>query len=108
MLTVNSQFIKRFSQLIGRRIPDQIITSSATVNDVMMKLKAPLKEKPIDVARSLKRRKSVGKLPSNVQFTSTRISKGAKDEDLGRKKIIYAELSYRGLLKPSEVKDADA
>lgn len=98
MLTFTVQFIKRFSQLIGRRVPDQVITSSSTINDVIVALSSKLKEKPADVAKKLFKRKRAGKLPPNVQFAPVRITKGDKDEELGRKKAISAEFFSRGLV----------
>lgn len=71
-----------------------------------MKVGVNLKERPVDVAKRLKRRKKAGKLPPNVQFAPVRITRGAKDEELGRKKAIYAELFHRGLLESKKLKDA--
>lgn len=70
-----------------------------------MKVGVNLKEKPVDVSKRLKRRKKSGKLPPNVQFAPVHITRGAKDEELGRKKAIYAELFHRGLLESKKLKD---
>ncbi|KAJ5147595.1 uncharacterized protein N7443_000815 [Penicillium atrosanguineum] len=95
---VKFAFIKRFSQLTGRRIPDAAITSSTTVGEIIASLSTALKEKPINVSKKLARQASVGALPPNIQFSKKRLSKGDEDESLGRKKAIYTELIRRGLI----------
>ncbi|KAJ5806392.1 uncharacterized protein N7503_003994 [Penicillium pulvis] len=91
-------FAKRCSQLMGRRIPDQVISSSATVGDFVAGLSTRLKEKPVNVTKKLAKVKAAGYLPPNLKFSGKRITKADHDEDLGRKKTIYSELLNRGLL----------
>ncbi|KAJ5683093.1 hypothetical protein N7462_006258 [Penicillium macrosclerotiorum] len=94
---VKFAYVKRLSQLLGRRIPDTTISSSSTVGDIITALSSRLKEKPVDVSKRLRRQKAAGWLPPNVQFSRRRATKADKDEDFGRKKEIYAELHRRGL-----------
>lgn len=83
---------------MGRRIPDQVISSSATVGDFVAGLSTRLKEKPVNVTKKLARVKAAGYLPPNLKFSGKRMTKADNDEDLGRKKTIYSELLGRGLL----------
>ena len=100
----NFQFAKRYSQLLARRIPDKVISSSATVGDFVSALSTKLKEKPPNVIKVLAKHKVAGALPPNLKFSSARITRGDQDEDFGRKKAIYSELLSRGLVQPKESK----
>ncbi|KAJ5082099.1 hypothetical protein N7532_011142 [Penicillium argentinense] len=97
-------YIKRLSQLIGRRIPDKFISASNTVDELIQALSSKLKEKPVDVNRRLSKQWAAGNLPPNLGFHSSRLSRGDRDEDFGRKKAIHAEYFERGLVFPREGK----
>lgn len=97
MLTVNPKFFKRFSQLLGRRIPDQAINEPTTIRELIVTLSSNIKEKKTNVSANLAKRREKGTLPPNIQFSSRRLRPGDKDEDLGRKKAIHTELFNRGL-----------
>ncbi|KAJ5088257.1 hypothetical protein N7456_011873 [Penicillium angulare] len=99
---VKFAFAKRFSQLIGRRIPDKIISSSNTTGEFVAGIDTRLKEKPINVTKKLAKRARAGVLPPNLQFSSKRISKADHDEAVGRKKAIISELYNRGLYVPQD------
>ncbi|KAJ5915470.1 hypothetical protein N7466_011403 [Penicillium verhagenii] len=91
-------FAKRFSQLVGRRIPDKIISSSSTIGEFVSGLSTRLKEKPINVSRKLAKFNAAGYLPPNLKFTRRRLTKADTDEDLGRKKTISEEMYNKGLV----------
>ncbi|KAJ5166647.1 uncharacterized protein N7482_005428 [Penicillium canariense] len=94
---VKFAFVKRFSQLIGRRIPDKAITTSHTVGDILAGISSQLKEKPIQVTKELNKQAAAGALPANVKFSKKRLTKSQNDEDHGRKKAIVSEIYRRGL-----------
>ncbi|KAJ5902319.1 hypothetical protein N7495_002847 [Penicillium taxi] len=97
---VKFAFAKRYSQLMGRIIPDKIINSSTTVGDFVSALSNDLKEKPVNVANVLAKET----LPHNIKFSAKRETRADRDEDLGRKKAITAELYERGLILPKTKK----
>lgn len=63
-------------------------------------MSANLKEKPKNVTKCLSSALNAGLLPPNLAFHSSRISKADRDEDYGRKKVIYSEYIQRGLAVP--------
>lgn len=93
--------------MTGRRISDKIISSSASVDEVILGLEPWLK-KPKNVGKTLAQRRKAGRLPPNVFVSTRRVSEGDNDEALGRKKTIHAELYNRGLVLPKKTKTADA
>ncbi|KAJ5729322.1 uncharacterized protein N7483_003830 [Penicillium malachiteum] len=92
---VKFAFAKRLSQLLGRRIPDQVISSANSSADLVAGLSTKLKEKPINVVKKLAKPATC---PPNLKFTSKRLTKADHDEDVGRKKSIIAELHRRNLI----------
>ncbi|CAI7604602.1 hypothetical protein N7533_008826 [Penicillium manginii] len=93
-------YIKRLSQLHNRRIPDKAITSSNSIGELIVALSSRLKEKPKNVTKSLHSAWDAGLLPPNLAFQATRIRQSDRDEDAGRKKVIYSEYIKRGLITP--------
>ncbi|KAJ5242434.1 uncharacterized protein N7469_000761 [Penicillium citrinum] len=93
-------YVKRLSQLYHRRISDKAITSSNTIGELIVAMSANLKEKPKNVTKCLSSALNAGLLPPNLAFHSSRISKADRDEDYGRKKVIYSEYIQRGLAVP--------
>ncbi|KAJ5727139.1 hypothetical protein N7493_004959 [Penicillium malachiteum] len=95
---VKFAFAKRLSQLMGRRIPDQVISSADSSAELVAALSTKLKEKPINVVKKLAKFEKAGYLPPNLKFSSKRLTKADHDEDVGRKKSIITELHRRHLI----------
>ncbi|KAI1329460.1 ribosomal subunit 39S-domain-containing protein [Xylariaceae sp. FL0255] len=86
---------KRIFQLTGQRIPDHQLPSISSVRHILQLLKKP--PKPATLTEEIqKRQKTLTSLP-NVHVASKRITKGDKEEALGRLKVMQAELAKRGL-----------
>ncbi|KAF7718356.1 Uncharacterized protein PECH_001049 [Penicillium ucsense] len=96
---VKFAFVKRLSQLLGRRIPDKAITSSWTVGEILSGMAIQLKEKPVQVKKVLKKKAAAGQLPPNLNFSPKRLSKHHVDEEFGRKKAIMSEFYRRGYVQ---------
>ncbi|KAL2860908.1 mitochondrial 54S ribosomal mL50 protein [Aspergillus lucknowensis] len=91
-------FLKRFSQLTGQYFPDPILHSISSVGQVIDHIKTELKPKPKKLADHLVGDDSLQSLP-NVKVFVKKQKPWHKDEELGRKKLIDAELRERGLVE---------
>ncbi|KAL5337073.1 ribosomal subunit 39S-domain-containing protein [Aspergillus crustosus] len=89
-------FVKRFSQLTGHHLPDPIIASARSIQNLMDHVLDITKPKPKKLAQELASDKSLKSLP-NVKIFAKRQGPRDKDEELGRRKLIAAELRERGL-----------
>ena len=83
-------------QLTGIRVPDPQITKFRTGDDIVQCLLVP--EKPPKLATVLQGSK-VGDLPTlpNVQLLDRRWKAADKETEIGREKLIRAELARRNL-----------
>ncbi|KAA8642132.1 hypothetical protein EYZ11_008962 [Aspergillus tanneri] len=91
-------FLKRFSQLSGHSFPDPAIPSISTVEQVVRYIQTVLNPKPKKLSDQLAASQRLQKLP-NVKVFTKRVKRSDRDEELGRKKVIEAELRARGLLE---------
>ncbi|KAL4990480.1 ribosomal subunit 39S-domain-containing protein, partial [Aspergillus falconensis] len=90
-------FLKRFSQLSGLYFPDPTIESITSVKQVMAHILKETAPKPKKLAENLLANDTLQILP-NVKIFAKRQKPWHKDEELGRKKLIDAELRRRGLV----------
>ncbi|KAL3445718.1 ribosomal subunit 39S-domain-containing protein [Aspergillus insuetus] len=90
-------FLKRFSQLTGHLFPDPVIHQISSVQHVMKHVLAEQNPKPKKLADFLVADASLQSLP-NVKIFTKKQKPSHKDEELGRKKLIDAELRERGLV----------
>ncbi|KAB8075323.1 ribosomal subunit 39S-domain-containing protein, partial [Aspergillus leporis] len=90
-------FLKRFTQLSGHYFPDPVVNSLATVGQAVEYIQLALNPKPKKLADHLANSQGLQQLP-NVKVFTKRQKRSDKDEELGRKKIIEAELRARGLI----------
>ncbi|KAL4930695.1 mitochondrial 54S ribosomal mL50 protein [Aspergillus undulatus] len=90
-------FLKRFSQLSGHYFPDVAIESITTVQQMLSYVNKTLEPKPKKLAEHLVANEAVTSLP-NVKIFTKRVKPSDRDEELGRKKLIDAELRERGLI----------
>ncbi|KAL1968531.1 hypothetical protein VTN77DRAFT_1741 [Rasamsonia byssochlamydoides] len=90
-------FLKRFAQLTGYHFPDPVISSIKTVKQAIEYIEQVINPPPKKLADQLAMKGSLKNLP-NVKIYRTRRTKTHEDEELGRKKIIEAELRRRGLI----------
>lgn len=88
--------MKRLSQLTGHRIPDSVLTSSRTLGAIYEYLVLDSVPRPQKLADRLHMKHDVTSLP-NVHIMSRRETPVDKDKQLGRWKIIEAELQSKGL-----------
>lgn len=93
-----SQFLKRFSQLTGHYLPDPTLESITTVQHVMSHVTKETAPKPKKLIDHLEANEQLQSLPNVKIFGKTQKS-WHQDEELGRKKIIDAELRARGLVE---------
>ncbi|RAL15648.1 mitochondrial 54S ribosomal mL50 protein [Aspergillus homomorphus CBS 101889] len=91
-------FLKRFSQLTGHFFPDPAAQSITTVQEAVTYVQQIMKSKPKKLADYLAKNQQYKKAP-NVKVFAKRQKRSDRDEDLGRKKLIEAELRARGLLE---------
>ncbi|KAL3463163.1 ribosomal subunit 39S-domain-containing protein [Aspergillus heterothallicus] len=90
-------FLKRFSQLTGHFFPDPVIHQISSVQQVIKYVQGELNPKPKKLAEHLVLDASFQSLP-NVKIFAKKQKPWHKDEELGRKKLIDAELRERGLI----------
>ncbi|PYH93502.1 hypothetical protein BO71DRAFT_399718 [Aspergillus ellipticus CBS 707.79] len=90
-------FLKRFSQLTGHYFPDPVIHQISTVQQAVAYVQGELKPKPKKLAEHLAENEGLQGMP-NVKIFGKRRTTLHKDDEMGRKKIIEAELRARGLL----------
>ncbi|KAE8374954.1 ribosomal subunit 39S-domain-containing protein [Aspergillus bertholletiae] len=91
-------FLKRFSQLSGHYLPDPVIHSLATVGQAVEYVHSALNPKPKKLADYLANSQGLNNLP-NVKVFAKKQMPMDRDEELGRKKVIEAELRSRGLIE---------
>ncbi|EIT79620.1 hypothetical protein AO1008_04648 [Aspergillus oryzae 100-8] len=91
-------FLKRFSQLSGHYLPDPVVHSVATVGQVVEYVQSVLNPKPKKLADYLANSQGLQNLP-NVKVFAKKQKPMDRDEELGRKKVIEAELRSRGLIE---------
>ncbi|KAL2807870.1 glucosidase II beta subunit-like protein-domain-containing protein [Aspergillus granulosus] len=94
-------FLKRFSQLTGHYFPDPVIHQISSVQQVIKHVQGELNPKPKKLAEHLVADASLQSLP-NVKIFAKKQKPGDRDEELGRKKLIDAELP--GMVKPLVIK----
>ncbi|KAK7991571.1 ribosomal subunit 39s family [Apiospora saccharicola] len=87
--------IKRVMQLTGQVVPDQKLADIATARGLLATIAKPPKAKTFSQEIETKKQDLVG-LP-NVAFSPKRVTKGHKDQALGRFKLIEAEFRKRDL-----------
>ncbi|PYH43415.1 mitochondrial 54S ribosomal mL50 protein [Aspergillus saccharolyticus JOP 1030-1] len=91
-------FLKRFSQLTGHFFPDPAVHSITTVQQVVDYVQNLAKPKPKKLAEYLANNPRYQSMP-NVKVFAKRQKRSDRDEELGRKKLIEAELRARGLIE---------
>ncbi|KAL2857817.1 glucosidase II beta subunit-like protein-domain-containing protein [Aspergillus pseudoustus] len=96
-------FLKRFSQLTGHFFPDPVIHQLSSVQQVIKHSQGELNPKPKKLAEHLVADASFQSLP-NVKIFAKKQKPWHKDEELGRKKLIDAELHVAGMVKPLVIK----
>ncbi|KAL2828752.1 glucosidase II beta subunit-like-domain-containing protein [Aspergillus cavernicola] len=84
-------FLKRFSQLSGHYFPDHVIPSLTSVRHVLGHARNDVAPKPKKLADHLVSNETLQTLP-NVKIFTKKQRPWHKDEELGRKKLIDAEL----------------
>ncbi|KAK8878895.1 ribosomal subunit 39S-domain-containing protein [Apiospora arundinis] len=87
--------IKRVMQLTGHAVPDHKLADIATARGLLATLQKPPKPKTLSQEIETKKQDLVG-LP-NVAFSPKRVTRGHKDQALGRFKLIEAEFKKRDL-----------
>ncbi|OJJ42971.1 hypothetical protein ASPZODRAFT_75413 [Penicilliopsis zonata CBS 506.65] len=97
-LATKFAFLKRFAQLSGHFFPDPTIHSITTVQQALEYVHSVNNPKPKKLAHQLAASAELQDL-SNVKVFLTRRRAAHRDEELGRKKIIDAELRARGLME---------
>ncbi|GKZ70227.1 hypothetical protein AnigIFM50267_005488 [Aspergillus niger] len=90
-------FLKRFSQLSGHFFPDNIVHQISTVKQAVDYVQGQLNPKPKKLAEILENNDRLQSLP-NIKVFSKRQTRLHRDDEMGRRKIIEAELRSRGLL----------
>ncbi|ODM17172.1 hypothetical protein SI65_07571 [Aspergillus cristatus] len=89
-------FLKRFSQLSGH-FPDPTLHSISNVKEVVDLILKTLNPKPTKLADQLFNKTSLQNR-SNVKIFAKKQKASDRDEEMGRKKVIEAELRARGLI----------
>ncbi|KAK8068935.1 hypothetical protein PG994_005551 [Apiospora phragmitis] len=87
--------LKRVMQLTGQVVPDQKLADIATARGLIATLQKPPKPKTLSKEIQTKKPELVT-LP-NVAFSPKRVTRGHKDQALGRFKLIEAEFRKRDL-----------
>ncbi|RJE27358.1 Ribosomal subunit 39S [Aspergillus sclerotialis] len=90
-------FLKRFSQLTGQRLSDSLISSATRVKHLVEYLDKKGEQAPKKLAVTLAESSTLQKLP-NVKIFKERQTPAHKDREVGRWKLIDAELRERGLV----------
>ncbi|OJJ66688.1 hypothetical protein ASPBRDRAFT_137342 [Aspergillus brasiliensis CBS 101740] len=90
-------FLKRFSQLSGHFFPDNIVHQISSVKQAVDYVQGQLNPKPKKLAEILEKNDRLQSLP-NIKVFSKRQTRLHRDDEMGRRKIIEAELRSRGLL----------
>ncbi|KAL2218017.1 ribosomal subunit 39S-domain-containing protein [Thermoascus aurantiacus ATCC 26904] len=90
-------FLKRLSQLTGHYFPDPVIHSIKTVKQAVEYIQRVVNPPPKKLAPQLAANQALKSLP-NVKIYLKRRRPSDIDEELGRKKVIEAELRARGLI----------
>ncbi|KAL2012742.1 hypothetical protein VTN00DRAFT_267 [Thermoascus crustaceus] len=90
-------FLKRLSQLTGHYFTDPAIHSIRNVKQAVDYLNKAVNPPPKKLAPQLASNQALKSLP-NVQVYLTKRKPSHTDEELGRKKVIEAELRARGLI----------
>lgn len=85
---------KRLFQLTGHRVPDHNLPNVKDVQSLLRMVQKPPKPKTLN--EEIKRRQELPSMP-NVQISAKRVTRGQKDQALGRFKLIARELEKRGL-----------
>jgi len=88
--------LKRFSQLSGRCIPDPLLNSDKTLRHLIDHLSEAIKPKPKTLAETLMQKQELAGI-SNVKIMTRRETPVDKEKEVGRWKLIEAELKNRGL-----------
>ncbi|KAF7856837.1 hypothetical protein EAF04_009599 [Stromatinia cepivora] len=91
--------VKRTMQLTGKRIPDNVINSSSTVEKLLQHLITPPKPPTLD--KALKQNEDLLSLP-NVSIFKKRITPVDKERNIGRLKVIRKEFTSRGLMESNK------
>ncbi|KAL1986805.1 hypothetical protein VTN96DRAFT_5458 [Rasamsonia emersonii] len=91
-------FLKRFAQLTGYHFPDPVVSSITSVKQAIEYLQGIINPPPKKLAEQLVKKDSLKNLP-NVKIYTKRYTRSHEDEELGRKKVIEAELRKRGLIE---------
>ncbi|APA07129.1 hypothetical protein SS1G_04157 [Sclerotinia sclerotiorum 1980 UF-70] len=91
--------VKRTMQLIGKRIPDNVISSSSTAEKLLQHLITP--PKPPTLNKALKQNEELLSLP-NVSVFRKRITPVDKERNVGRLKVIREEFKSRGLMESNK------
>ncbi|PGH21371.1 hypothetical protein AJ80_03288 [Polytolypa hystricis UAMH7299] len=89
-------FLKRVAQLTGRRIPDNEIANMTKPSHLLRYLITSSKPKPKKLVEELLANSELTSLP-NVKISARRQTPIDKEKEIGRWKIIEAELTARGL-----------
>ncbi|CAG8955998.1 hypothetical protein HYFRA_00008854 [Hymenoscyphus fraxineus] len=93
-LEVKFAIIKRMMQLTGARFPDSAIQSAKSVETILSHLIKP--PKPTKLAEALTQNPELLNLP-NVSISQHKVTYHDKERNIGRQKLVRAELMARGL-----------
>ena len=93
---IRCKVIRRVMQLTGIRIPDPQIQRLKTAQDLLQCLSIPEKAPKLAAVLKETRKGVLTQLP-NVQLNEKRVKPVDKDRELGREKLIRAELERRNL-----------
>ena len=83
-------------QLTGIRIPDPVLGGAETLRSIYIYQLEALKPKPKKLADVLVKKADLADLP-NVKIMTRRYTPVDKEKEVGRWKVIEAELKRRGL-----------
>lgn len=89
------KYIKRFSQITGHYVPDSIINTAKTVQDIVEPIEKSVC-RPKKLAEELSVLTAKQGIP-NIQVNSKPYTKDDQDREVGRAKIIEEVLRERGL-----------
>ncbi|CAG8977894.1 hypothetical protein HYALB_00001771 [Hymenoscyphus albidus] len=93
-LEVKFAIIKRMMQLTGARFPDSAIQSAKSVENILSYLIKP--PKPTKLAEAITQNPELLNLP-NVSISQHKVTYHDKERNIGRQKLVRAELMARGL-----------
>ena len=91
-----TKIVKRFQQLSGYRIPDPVISKSKTWELLIDTVAKDVGPKPKNLAETLMMKETLTSLP-NLKIMDRRETPVDKEKEVGRWKVIEAELEERGL-----------